>query len=57
METLELDPPEAGLEAQVATVPTAETTPGVVRLSGRVIVTALPTASSVCCEAPSATCT
>ena len=44
---LELDPPEG----QVATAPTAETTPGVVRLFGSVIVTLFPTDASVCCVA------
>src|SRR5581483_10129546 len=47
-------PPAPELDGQVATVATEETTPGVVRLSGRVIVTLFPTATSVCCEAGNA---
>ena len=54
---LELDPPDPELDGQVATVPTEETTPGVVWLLGRVMVTLSPTATSVCCEASKATCT
>ena len=54
---LELDPPGPELDGQVATAPTDETTPGVVWLLGRVIVTLSPTATSVCCEASNATCT
>ena len=54
---LELDPPDPELDGQVATVPTEETTPGVVWLLGRVMVTLSPTATSVCCEASNATCT
>src|SRR5438552_9136783 len=54
---VEFGPPGPGLDGQVATEPTAETTPGVVRLSGRVIITLFPTATSVCCEALNATCT
>ena len=53
----ELEPPDAGLGGQVATVPTEETTPGVVWLLGRVMVTVSPTATSVCWEASNATCT
>src|SRR5580698_4010209 len=51
------DPPDAELDGQVATAPTEETTPGVVRLLGRVMVTLSPVATSVCCEASNATCT
>ena len=54
---LELDPPDPELDGQVATVPTEETTPGVVWLLGRVMLTLSPTATSVCCEASNATCT
>ena len=54
---LELDPPDPELDGQVATAPTEETTPGVVWLLGRVMLTLSPTATSVCCEASSATCT
>ena len=53
----EPDPPDPVLAGQVATVPTEETTPGVVRLFGRVMLTLSPTATLVCCEASSATCT
>jgi hypothetical protein len=53
----EFGPPEAELDGQVATVATAVTTPGVVRLSGRVTVTLFPAATSVCCEASSDNCT
>ena len=42
---LELDPPDPELDGQVATVPTEETTPGVVWLLGRVMVTLSPTAT------------
>src|SRR5579863_3023558 len=49
--------PGPELEGQVATAPTEETTPGVDRLSGRAMVTRSPTATWVCCEASSATCT
>jgi hypothetical protein len=49
------DPPE--LDGQVATDPTEETTPGVVRLFGRLIVTRFPGAMLVCCDACRATCT
>src|ERR1700722_7406791 len=52
---LELDPLVPELDGQVATVPTEETTPGVVWLLGRVMVTLFPTATSVCCEASNAT--
>src|SRR5487761_131671 len=52
---LELDLPDP--DGQVATAPIEETTPGVVVLLGRVMVTVSPTATSVCCEAPNATCT
>src|ERR1700722_15432300 len=54
---LELDPLDPEFNGQVATVPTEETTPGVVWLFGRVIITVSPTATSVCCEAFTATCT
>ena len=54
---LELDPPDPELDGQVATVPTEETTPDVVWLLGRVMLTLSPTATSVCCEASKATCT
>jgi hypothetical protein len=54
---LELDALDPEFDGQVATVPTEETTPGVVWLLGRVIVTVFPTATSVCCEASNATCT
>jgi len=53
----ELDPLNPELDGQVATVPTEETTPGVVWLLGRVMVTFSSTATSVCCEAFNATCT
>jgi hypothetical protein len=53
----ELDPLDPELDGQVATVPTEETTPGVVWLLGRVMLTLSPTATSVCCEAFNATCT
>jgi hypothetical protein len=44
---LELDPPDPEVDvAQVATVPTEATTPGVVRLSGSVMVTLSPTDTS-----------
>jgi hypothetical protein len=44
---LELDPPDAEVDVgQVATVPTEATTPGVVRLSGSVMVTLSPTDTS-----------
>jgi hypothetical protein len=42
---VELDPPAPELDGQVATVPTEETTPGVVWLLGRVMVTLSPTAT------------
>src|SRR5580700_535788 len=51
------DPLDPELAGQAATVPTEETTPGVVWLLGRVIVTVSPTATSVCCEASNAACT
>ena len=54
---LEPDPADAELGGQVATAPTEETIPGVVRLLGRVMLTLSPTATSVCSEASSATCT
>src|SRR6202171_1261988 len=54
---LEFDLPDPELDGQVASTPTEETTPGVVLLLGRVMVTVSPTATSVCCEAPNATCT
>src|ERR1700704_3534370 len=54
---LELDPPDPELDGQVATAPTEETTPGVVWLLGRVMLTLSPTAILVCCEAFNATCT
>ena len=54
---LELDPLDPELDGQVATAPTEDTTPGVVRLFGRVMVTLSPTAILVCCEAFNATCT
>ena len=41
---LEPDPPDPELDGQVATAPTEETTPGVVRLLGRVMLTLSPTA-------------
>src|ERR1700709_1867281 len=50
-------PPDAELDGQVATVPTEETTPGVVRLFGSVMLTLFPTATVVCSEALNATCT
>ena len=54
----ELDPePDAELDGQLATVATEETTPGVVSLLGRVMLTLFPTAMLVCWEASSATCT
>src|ERR1700742_1573344 len=49
------DTPDAELDGQLATVPTEETTPGVIRLLGRVIVTSSPTATLICCEASNAT--
>ncbi|MFI5287830.1 MAG: hypothetical protein ACHQ4F_16155, partial [Candidatus Dormibacteria bacterium] len=52
---LEFDLPDPELDGQVATAPTEETTPGVVLLLGRVMVTVSPTATSVCCEATNAT--
>ena len=52
---LDPDPPDAELGGQVATAPTEETTPGVVRLSGRVMLTLSPTATVDCSEAFSAT--
>jgi hypothetical protein len=54
---LELDPPDPELDGQVATAPTEDTTPGVVWLLGRVMLTLSPTASVVCSDALSATCT
>src|SRR5438132_12258032 len=54
---LELDPPGPELDGQVATVATEETTPGVVWLLGRVMLTLFPTAILLCCAASSATCT
>src|ERR1700722_3115822 len=48
------DPPDPELDGQVATAPTEETTPRVVRLLGRVMLTLSPTATSVCCEASNA---
>ena len=54
---LDPDPPDPELDGQVATAPTEETTPGVVRLSGRVMLTLSPTATLVCSEALNATCT
>ena len=54
---LELDPPGPELDGQVATLATEETTPGVVRLFGRVMLTLSPTATSDCCEAANASCT
>src|SRR5947209_19822709 len=51
------DPPDPELDGQVATAPTEETTPGTVRLLGRVMLTLSPTAIVVCSEASSATCT
>ncbi|HEY0805218.1 MAG TPA: hypothetical protein VGD84_09145, partial [Pseudonocardiaceae bacterium] len=54
---LELDPLDPELAGQVATAPTEETTPGVARLLGRMMLTLSPTAMLVCCEALSATCT
>ena len=42
---LDPDPPDAELDGQVATVPTEETTPGVVWLLGRVMLTLSPTAT------------
>ncbi len=54
---LDPDPPDPELGGQVATAPTEETTPGVVRLLGRVMLTLSPTAIVVCSEALSATCT
>jgi hypothetical protein len=50
-------PPAPELDGQVATLPTEETTPGLVRLSGNVMLTLFPTAMLVCWEASSATCT
>jgi hypothetical protein len=43
------------LDGQVATAPTEDTTPGVIRLSGRVMLTLSPTAIVVCSAALSAT--
>jgi hypothetical protein len=54
---LDPDRPDPEPDGQVATVATEETTPGVVRLLGRVMVTLFPTATSVCCEAANAICT
>src|SRR6478672_2811796 len=54
---LDPGPPDPEPDGQVATDPTEETTPGVVRLSGRVMLTLSPTATLVCCEAFSATAT
>src|SRR5436305_10574375 len=54
---VELDPLDPGLDGQVATAPTEDTTPGVVWLFGRVMLTLFPTATVVCSEALSATCT
>jgi hypothetical protein len=54
---LDPDPPDPELDGQVATVPTEDTTPGVVWLLGRAMLTVSPTATLVCCEAFSATCT
>jgi hypothetical protein len=54
---LELGPPDPELVGHVATAPTEETTPPVVRLLGRVMITLSPTAMLVCCEAFNATCT
>ena len=54
---LDPDPPDPELDGQVATAPTEETTPGVVWLFGRVMLTLSPTAIVVCSEALSATCT
>src|ERR1700684_3189345 len=48
------EPPDPELDGQVATAPTEETTPGVVRLLGNMIVTWSPTAMPVCCEASTA---
>ena len=45
---LEPDPPDPGLDEQVATAPTEETTPGVVWLLGRVMLTLFPSVTSVC---------
>ena len=52
---LEFAPPDPWLDGQLATVPTEETTPGVIRLLGRVIVTLSPAATLICCEASNAT--
>src|SRR3984885_7676991 len=52
---VEFAPPDPWLDGQLATVPTEETTPGVIRLLGRVIVTLSPTATLICCEASNAT--
>src|SRR4030081_719601 len=54
---LDPDPPDPELDGQVATAPTEDTTPGVVLLLGRVMLTLSPTAILVCCEAVNATCT
>src|SRR6202035_994318 len=51
------DPPDPELDGHVATVATEETTPGVVRLLGRTMLTLSRTAMLVCCEALNATCT
>jgi len=52
---LELELPDPDPAGQVATVPTEETTPGVVWLLGKVMVTLSPTFTSDCWEASSAT--
>jgi hypothetical protein len=54
---LDPDPPDPELDGHVATVATEETTPPVVRLLGRVMLTLSPTATSVCCEEANAICT
>src|SRR4030081_789313 len=54
---LDPDPTDPELDGQVATLPTEETTPGVVWLLGRVMLTLFPTAVLLCCAASSATCT
>ncbi len=54
---LEFGPPAPDPGWQVATFATEATIPGVVRLSGRVMLTLSPTAMLVCCEASKATCT
>src|SRR5689334_18791118 len=55
----ELDPesPAPELDGQLATVATEETTPEVVWLLGRAMLTLFPTAMLACWEASSATCT